>query len=160
MANDGGGQERADHLFFRYGFVCYAAADPPRGDKVWETLTRSWPRIDVGEFVIYRHPETRLDYRSENSRHTVLIGHAFVAAPGPSGEPLALAAAATGDELFALLDRLSGRFALLVLEEGAERCSTTRAVRGRSTIGSMDLLPWARIPSCWRMRSAPAGMRT
>src|SRR5262249_14890404 len=64
-------------------------------------------------FVIHRHPETQLLHQSNGTKHVVLIGDAFIVGPG---DPLALAASANGDQLFDLLDRLSGRFALLVLD--------------------------------------------
>src|SRR5476651_157905 len=106
MANNDVGSEDAQHLLFRFGFICFAAADGPRNnDEIWAAIRRSWPKIQLGEFIIHRHPETQLSHQSQGDKHTVLIGDAFMVG---DGDPLALAAGAVGDELLDLLDRLSG----------------------------------------------------
>jgi hypothetical protein len=117
MADNDVGSEDAQSLLFRFGFICFAAADGPRNnDETWAAIRRSWPKIQLGEFIIHRHPETRLSHQSHGDKHTVLIGDAFMVG---EGDPLALAAGAVGDELLDLLDRLSGRFALLIMQGGA-----------------------------------------
>jgi hypothetical protein len=117
MANNDVGSEDAQHLLFRFGFICFAAADGPRNnDEIWAAIRRSWPKIQLGEFIIHRHPETPLSHQSQGDKHTVLIGDAFMVG---DGDPLALAAGAVGDELLDLLDRLSGRFVLLIMQGGA-----------------------------------------
>jgi hypothetical protein len=107
--------EEAQRLLFRFGFICFSATDSDRIDKNLPVVCRSWPRIHVGKFVIYRHPEARLIHRSQQDRHTILVGDAFVVG---EGDPLVLVADAVGDELLDLLDRLSGRFALIIIDGG------------------------------------------
>jgi len=98
------GSEEAQRLLFRFGFICFAAADSERIDKNLAVVCQSWPKIEVGKFVIYRHPEARLMHQSQQDRHTVLIGDAFIVG---EGDPLKLAAGAIGDGLLDLLDHLS-----------------------------------------------------
>lgn len=114
LFNDNISQEYADRLLFRYGFLCHAAKEPLDGDETWQKLRRFWSQVRIGEFIIYLHPETRLEQGSNGDKHIVLIGDAFVAS-GADSDPLSLVLSATDEELLDLLDRLSGRFALLVL---------------------------------------------
>src|SRR5689334_21991637 len=79
--------EEAQRLLFRFGFICFSASDSDRIDKNLPVVCRSWPRIHVGKFVIYRHPEARLIHRSQHDRHTILVGDAFVVG---EGDPLVL----------------------------------------------------------------------
>jgi hypothetical protein len=107
-------ESEAQRRLFRFGFICFAASDAPRNDdEAWAMVRSSWPAMRLGNLVIHRHPETQLVHQSDGTKHVVLIGDAFVVG---SGDPLVLAAGAKGDELFDVLDRLSGRFALLVLD--------------------------------------------
>ena len=107
-------ETEAQRRLFRFGFICFAATDAPRNDDdTWAVICDSWPEMLLGNFVVRRHPETQLRERIAGTRHVVLIGDAFVVG---AGDPLALAAVATGDDLLDLLDRMSGRFALLILD--------------------------------------------
>ncbi|WP_018232980.1 asparagine synthetase B family protein [Thioalkalivibrio thiocyanodenitrificans] len=118
LAPDNVPREHAERLLFRFGFFCHAAADTPEGTAEWNRIARLWPRMTIGEYVVYRHPETRISQRSVGSEHLVLIGDAFLP-DGRDGDPLTLLAGADHDERLELLDRLGGRFALLVLRGGA-----------------------------------------
>jgi hypothetical protein len=73
-------------------------------DKNLAVVCQSWPKIEVGKFIIYRHPEARLMHQSQQDRPNVLIGDAFIVG---EGDPLKLAAGAIGDGLLDLLDHLS-----------------------------------------------------
>ena len=87
MADNDVASEDAQSLLFRFGFICFAAADGPRNnDETWGAIRRLWPKIQLGEFIIHRHPETRLSHQSHGDKHTVLIGDAFMVG---EGDPLA-----------------------------------------------------------------------
>jgi hypothetical protein len=107
-----------DRLLFRFGFAFHAAADHPRAGPLWTRLAQRWRRIGIGEFVLLAHPETRVATIGDGDRFTVLIGHAFFATGTVDGTPVEALAAADGDALLDLLDRLGGSFALIVRRGG------------------------------------------
>lgn len=106
-----------DRLLFRFGYLFYAAAEPPKPDPLWMRLSRSWSTRTVGEFVLVSHPETPVAVVGDSDRFTVLIGEAFFT-KSAGVSPLDVIAAASGEPLLDTLDRLSGRFAWIVKREG------------------------------------------
>lgn len=106
-----------NRLLFRFGFICYAAADPPRGDALWARVTGTWRRIDFGGFTLLAHPETRVTVVEAGDRFTILIGDAFFSSGATDAAPIDALAAAEAD-LPVLLDRLSGCFAVIARRGG------------------------------------------
>ena len=56
----------AASLLFRFGFICFAAADHPAGDDAWHRIVRAWRRFAHDGFVVYHHPETALRHCSRD----------------------------------------------------------------------------------------------
>lgn len=133
-AGDDLGSGDADSLLFRFGFICFAAADQPAGDDAWRTIVRSWRRFDHDGFVVYYHPETALRHFSRDGGYAILIGSAFAVPAGQSVESVltAILDAHTDDHVFGELDRLSGRFALLI-------CKDSRRLAFHDSVGSRSL---------------------
>jgi hypothetical protein len=107
-----------NRLLFRFGFICYAAADPPRGDALWARVTGTWRRIDFGGFTLLAHPETRVTVVEAGDRFTILIGDAFFSSGATDAAPIDALAAAEETAIPLLLNRLSGCFALIVRRGG------------------------------------------
>lgn len=101
-------------LRFRFGFLVQR-----RGETTPALVARlaadAWNRLEVGGYNLWTHPEARLAIRDRGGLTFAIVGEAFV----ESGQPLAeaLDAVDPDDEgsLFELLDRLSGRFAVLAV---------------------------------------------
>ncbi|MDF2754369.1 MAG: hypothetical protein K0S82_2752, partial [Gaiellaceae bacterium] len=113
----------AGEPLYRFGFICFAAADHPEGDRTWAEIAASWRRVEVDEFVVYHHHETPLRYQRGDGGSVVLIGHAFAVPADRTVEAVLneLVAAETDELFFERLDALSGRFSLLVLKDSAKR---------------------------------------
>ena len=107
-----------DRLLFRFGYLCYAAAEPPRGDALWARLSRNWRKTRCGDLVLLTHPEAQLAVAGGGARFTVLIGNAFVASGSDERPPLDILDAADADGLPEVLDRLSGSFAVIAARDG------------------------------------------
>jgi hypothetical protein len=107
---------------FRFGFLCHAAADLPSGRHAdWRMIDETWRTMAVGPFVLRVHPETLVALKGEGDRQTIILGHIFSAVPGAAADPLTRLAAAEHEDIPALLEGLSGRFALLTLRGGKVR---------------------------------------
>jgi len=110
--------EKEDRLLFRFGYLLHAAGSPPAGSELWSRLSRSWTTSGLGPYVLVTHPETRVARAEDGERITVLIGDAFFTVEPLDREPLEMLAAADGDDLLDVLDRLSGRFAVIARRAG------------------------------------------
>ena len=113
--------ETENRLLFRFGYLLHAAATPPEGSALWSRLGAAWGRTAVGPYVLVTHPETRVARADEGERVTVLLGDAFFTVDPLERAPLAALAAADDDEIPALLDQLSGRFAVITRRDGRTR---------------------------------------
>ena len=113
--------ETENRLLFRFGYLLHAAATPPEGGALWSRLGGSWIATAVGPFVLVTHPETRMARADEGERVTVLLGDAFFTVEPLERAPLAALAAADDDGIPALLDQLSGRFAVITRRGGRTR---------------------------------------
>jgi hypothetical protein len=112
----------ADCRLFRFGFLCWDATNPPPGYQALANVCREWHQTQYGNLVVLRHPETRLQHCTDGNRHLILLGDAFVAAGESNQEPLSILAGAESETgFFEELDRLSGRFALLIIGKDAGR---------------------------------------
>lgn len=108
-----------NRLLFRFGFLGYAAADPPRADALWARVSRSWRRIEFGgAYALLAHPETGVALVESGENFTVLIGDAFVSSGATGAKPIEALAAADETALPHLLDRLSGCFAVIARRGG------------------------------------------
>ncbi len=108
-------------LLYRFGFLCVLKGEEYEGDEVWRALKTTWLRREVGDFVIWLHPETNVSAHSEGSRQALVIGDA-IGVGQRATTPLASAAASLADgELPALLYDYTGRFALFVFDGGAAK---------------------------------------
>lgn len=106
--------EGAAKLLYRNGFALLDGAATLRPLDGWE-------RRRLGRFVLHCHPDTECHAGSAGKTDGVLIGHAF----DPERRVFAadrvlddLLAAYGGEGFYDLLDRLAGRFALIVRREG------------------------------------------
>lgn len=124
-------------LKFRFGFLCHRV-DEVRPRRALPKA--GWLRERVGPFVLHRHPETRLARRSAGERHLVLLGDGYDVATGSAPDLAPLLAAGESGFLDAV-DRLGGRFALLLVE--GERL---RALN--DPIGSRSIYYHAGEPFC------------
>lgn len=108
---------------FRFGFICFPAADHPQGDRAWTNVVQSWQKFEVAGLVIYHHHEVPLRCQRGDSGAAVLIGEAFASPAARTVESVlsALLAAEADDLVFDSFDALSGRFALLLLKGSVQR---------------------------------------
>jgi hypothetical protein len=127
-------------LKFRFGFLC-RRADAAYPVPVRRLLPKAaWRRERVGPFLLHRHPETRYARLSAGDRHLVLLGEVYDLATGAAPDLAPLLAAGEAD-LFEAVDRLGGRFALLLVEGGRLRALN-------DAIGSRSLYYHAGAPFC------------
>lgn len=95
---------------YRRGFVCTPAGQPGRHLEA----VRTWNRIILGSWAIHLHPETPIRVtEAAGGRVALAAGDVFVA-HGEASVDEALTGLRDGDR--ALLENLSGRFAVLLLD--------------------------------------------
>lgn len=104
-----------DRLMYRYGFV--VSKSPAEAPSL-----AGWKAVPVGDVYLTVHPETRFVTAVADGRHLALVGQAFDPEKGIylEGDVLAalLDAVASDEDFYAVLDRLAGRFALIVQTDG------------------------------------------
>ncbi|NUU33226.1 hypothetical protein [Arthrobacter sp. C9C5] len=104
-----------DRLLYRNGFV--VSKSPAEAPSL-----AGWTSVPVGDAYLTLHPETRFVTAAAAGRHLALVGLAFDPERGLYQESDVLAAlldaVANDDDFYAVLDRLAGRFALIVQSDG------------------------------------------
>lgn len=104
-----------DRLMYRYGFV--VSKSPAEAPAL-----AGWKTVPVGDVYLTVHPGTRFVTAVADGRHLALVGQAFDPEKGIylEGDVLAalLDAVASDEDFYAVLDRLAGRFALIVQTDG------------------------------------------
>lgn len=102
-------------LLYRFGFVAHDTAYRPR--DVRAVVGDAWSRVDVADMTFWLHPETRWNVVETHLGVVVLIGPAFMLSSGASLDGLLERVAGTeAPEVWNLLDELSGRFAVVLLQ--------------------------------------------
>ncbi len=107
---------------FRFGFVCLPAGGRSVVDRSWTDVVRSWRQLEFGDLVIHHDPQAPVHMVEAGGDSAVLIGEAFtVRATRLESALESLLAVETDDRLFAVIDELGGRFALIVRTGSAYR---------------------------------------
>lgn len=120
-----------DHLLYRRGFVVRPQGQPTHE---WPTVTRSWPTVELGEWVLHTDPSVPVSVAGRGARSLALVGSAVnpAAATADPGAIVARLVGAHGDDaLLDELDDLVGRFVLVVID-GADAWLTQDAGGTRS----------------------------
>ena len=97
-------------LQYRYGFLCHHKAEAMAG--TWPELSDSFVRQDVQDFVIWLHPEARVEVVAHAGGDIVVLGDAYC----HSGMDLkSRLAGLDWSDPWPGIDDLGGRFAILFL---------------------------------------------
>lgn len=105
-------------LQYRYGFLCHHKAEAMAGS--WPGMPVSFVRHDVQDFVIWLHPETRLEVVAHAAGDIVVLGDAYC----HSGMDLqARLAGLEWSDPWPGIDDLGGRFAILFLSGASIRAA-------------------------------------
>lgn len=115
MATSSGDKAGLSHLLYRNGFVVSGTKPAIPSISHWETTA-------LGNAFVTTHPEANIRIAASGGLHLALIGMAFDPEEGVYDEGAVLnelLRTATADhDLYAVLDRLAGRFALIVSRQG------------------------------------------
>ncbi|MFE7406405.1 hypothetical protein [Isoptericola sp. NPDC057559] len=126
-----------DPRVFRYGFACFAETTPT--DR---TLVRDWSTLRLHGHVLAVHPDAEVRVVPTPAGTCAVIGEVFVAHGGEGLDEVLARHVTTGD--WEAIDRLSGRFALLVFTASSVRVlndpigsrTVYYTLRGPAVVGS------------------------
>lgn len=103
-------------LLYRFGFICFPSDEHPVEGETWRPLSSNWHRFAVDGLTFYVHPETPLRVHREIQGTVVFLGDVFACGGRSVLETTqAMLEATTDEDLYQLLDDLSGRFALFLI---------------------------------------------
>jgi hypothetical protein len=107
-------------LFYRFGFLCHHLEDAPPAVPRWGRIRRSWRKLEIGEFVLRLHPETRIEVHHRPEGAVAVVGDAY----GQYDRSLAeIVTQMPWDDPWPALDDLGGRHAILLLSGARMRAA-------------------------------------
>ena len=109
---------RTQDLLFRYGFILYRREQPP-ANPGWSKICSRWKSFAFDDLNLCVHPECEIRFDRQDGDFTIVLGTAFFVEPPYDRSVLHEFVGRGQPELFAVGDRLSGRFAVIARRAGA-----------------------------------------